>query len=81
MMQPGVVPPPPMTDLGRLLSGPDAEAHLTRLSRVLADEEQRVRKRMAAGLTQEDYGRAGRRVSALQHADAVMKSLKIFHAP
>ena len=81
MMQPSVAIPPPMTDLGRLLSGPDADVRLTQLSRVLADEEMRVRKRMAAGLTQEDYGRAGRRVSALQHADAVMKSLKIFHAP
>ena len=80
-MNHGVAPPPPMTDLGRLLSGRDAEVHLTRLSRVLADEEMRVRRRLAAGLSQEDYARASRRVSALQHAEAVLKSLKIFFAP
>jgi hypothetical protein len=68
----------PMTDLGRLLTGRDAETHLTRLSRVLEDEERRVRARMAAGLNQEEYLRAGRRVVALQHADSVLKSLRIF---
>jgi hypothetical protein len=70
-----------MTDLGRLLSGRDAEAHLTRLTRALADEEQRVRSRLSAGVTQEDYVRANRRVLALQHAQSVLKSLQIFLAP
>ena len=70
-----------MTDLGRLFNGPDAGANFTRLSRVLADEELRVRKRMAVGLNQEDFGRASRRVCALQHAEVVLKSLKIFFAP
>ncbi len=80
-MNQGVAIPPPITDLARLLCGPDADANLARLSRVLADEEQRVRKRLAAGLNQDDYARANRRVSALQHADASLKALKIFFTP
>lgn len=80
-MNPSATAPLPMTDLGRLLSGRDAEAHLTRLTRVLADEELRVRSRLSAGLGQDDYVRANRRVLALQHAQAVLKSLQIFLAP
>ncbi|MEN9774243.1 MAG: hypothetical protein RL322_1313, partial [Pseudomonadota bacterium] len=44
-MKPDAQLPLPMTDLGRLLAGRDAEANLTRLSRALADEELRVRSR------------------------------------
>lgn len=80
-MNPSANTPLPMTDLGRLLISRDGEANLTRLSRVLADEEARVRGRLAAGLNQDDYARACRRVSALQHAEAVLKSLKIFLTP
>jgi len=70
-----------MTDLGRLLSGRNAEGNLTRLTRALADEELRMRSRLAAGLSPDDYVRAGKRVTALQHAQAVLKSLQIFLAP
>lgn len=80
-MNPSASAPLPMTDLGRLLSGRNAEAHLTRLTRALADEELRMRSRLAAGMGQEDYVRAGKRVTALQHAQAVLKSLQIFLAP
>jgi hypothetical protein len=80
-MNPSATVPLPMTDLGRLLSGRNAESNLTRLTRALADEELRVRSRLAAGLNQDDYARANRRVLALQHAQSVLKSLQIFLAP
>lgn len=80
-MNPSANVPLPMTDLGRLLTGRDADAHLTHLTRALDDEVLRVRSRLAAGLGQEDYVRAGKRVTALQHAQAVLKSLQIFLAP
>lgn len=80
-MNPSASIPLPMTDLGRLLSGRNAEAHIIRLTRALADEELRMRGRLSAGLSQDDYVRANRRVLALQHAQAVLKALQIFLAP
>ena len=80
-MTPGVTPPVPMTDLGRLLSGAEADANLSQLSRLLAEEESRVRARVAGGLSQEEYPQAGRRLAALRHAEAVLKSIRIFTAP
>ena len=79
-MNPTAAAPLPMTDLGRLLSGPHAEAHLTRLMRVLDDELLRVRGRMAAGLAQTDYVHAGKRVVALCNAQMTLKSLHIYLA-
>ncbi len=73
--------PLPMTDLGRLLSGRDAQVNLTQLDRALDDELMRVRRRMAAGLGQEEYVHAGKRVTALQSAQLVLKSVQIYLAP
>jgi hypothetical protein len=80
MTNPSAAPPLPMTDLGRLLCGKNADANLAQLCSILADEDLRVRARMAAGLGQEDYPRAERRLQALRHAEAVLKSIKIFTA-
>lgn len=68
----------PMSDLGRLLSGKDAEAHLARLNRSLDDELAKVRAKMAAGLAQADYVHAGKRVVALNQAQLVLKSLHLY---
>jgi len=73
--------PLPMTDLGRLLSGSQSEANLTRLTRALDDELMRVRAKMAAGLGQADFVHASKRVVALVSAQMVLKSLQIFLAP
>lgn len=70
----------PMSDLGRLLSGKDAEAHMARLNRSLDDELAKVRSKMAAGLAQADYVHAGKRVVALLNAQMVLKSLHIYTA-
>lgn len=68
----------PMTDLGRLLSGPQAPEHLLKLLRTLEDERIKVGRKMAAGLNQDDYAHASRRISALDSAQMVLKSLQIY---
>jgi hypothetical protein len=70
----------PMSDLGRLLSSSDAEAHLARLNRTLDEELSKVRAKMAAGLAQADYVHAGKRMVALLNAQMVLKSLQIYTA-
>lgn len=72
--------PLPMTDLGRLLSGPDAQTHLTKLLRTLEDEVFRVNRKMGQGLSQDDYAHASKRVTALNSAQMILKSLQIFLA-
>ena len=77
-MNASVQAPLPMTDLGRLLHGPDAESNLVKLHRALEDEILKVRKKMSAGLNQTDYVHASKRVNALSHAQMVLKSLQIY---
>ncbi len=72
------LPALPMSDLGRLLDGPESEAHLARLDRTLEAELAKVRAKMAAGLAQADYVHAGKRVVALCNAQIVLKSLHIY---
>lgn len=73
-------PTEPMTDIGRLLGAKDAQANLERLNRTLEDELRRVRAKMAAGLSQQDYVHAGKRVVALNNAQIVLKSVQIYLA-
>jgi hypothetical protein len=70
----------PLSDLGRLLSSKDGEAHLTRLNRTLELELSKVRAKMSAGLPQADYVHASKRVVALSNAQNVLKSLHIYVA-
>ena len=79
-MNANVQAPLPMTDLGRLLHGPDATSNLVKLHRALEDETYKVRKKMSAGLNQADYVHASKRINALNHAQAVLKSLQIYLA-
>lgn len=79
-MNDNVQAPLPMTDLGRLLLGQDAASNLVKLNRALEDESLKVQKKMSAGLNQADYVHASKRVSALGHAQAVLKSLQIYLA-
>lgn len=72
--------PLPMTDLGRLLSGKDAQANLTKLLRTLEDESLRVNRKMSQGLSQDDYAHASKRVVALDSAQLILKSLQIYLA-
>lgn len=68
----------PMTDLGRLLSGPQSGEHLESLRQTLDKELDRVRQRMGKGLSKEDYVHACKRVVALNHAQMVLKSVHIY---
>ena len=70
----------PMTDLGRLLSGPQSGEHLDSLRQTLDNELSRVRQRMTKGLSKEDYVHACKRVVALNHAQMVLKSVHIYLA-
>jgi|LauGreDrversion4_2_1035121.scaffolds.fasta_scaffold1827954_1 hypothetical protein len=70
--------PLPMTDLGRLLSEKDAQMNLTKLLRTLEDESLRVQRKMSQGLSQDDYAHASKRVSALDSAQLILKSLQIY---
>ena len=72
--------PLPMTDLGRLLSGQDAQTHLTKLLRTLEDEILRVNRKMSQGLSQDDYAHASKRVTALTRAKMILTSLHIYLA-
>ncbi len=74
----GLASPEPMTDLGRLLTGPQGDDNLNYLLRALGDEEMRVTRLLSTGLEKEQYARALRRVTALQYASIVLKSLRIF---
>ncbi len=72
--------PLPMTDLGRLLSGKDAQMNLTKLLRTLEDESLRVNRKMSQGLSQDDYAHASKRVTALNSAQMILTSLQIYLA-
>ena len=72
------VEPLPMTDLGRLLKGPQSGEHLETLHQTLESELARVRQRMNKGLSKEDYVHACKRVVALNHAQMVLKSVHIY---
>jgi len=70
--------PLPMTDLGRLLSGNEASANLTRLLRSLEDEASKVQRKMSQGLSQDDYAHASKRITALNSAQLILKSMGIY---
>ncbi|MEK9822049.1 MAG: hypothetical protein VW840_07750 [Gammaproteobacteria bacterium] len=73
--------PEPMTDLARLLAGPQGAQNLDYLMRTLNDEEMRITRQMSAGLDADAYAQAGRRVLAVQHAQSVLKSLNLYLEP
>lgn len=70
--------PLPMTDLGRLLSGNEASVNLTRLLRSLEDEVSKVQRKMRQGLSQDDYAHASKRITALNSAQMILKSMVIY---
>ena len=70
----------PMTDLARLLSGPEALANLARLLATLDAETQQVKRAINRGLGQEEFARANARVLALGSAQLILKSLQIYLA-
>jgi hypothetical protein len=80
-MNNSITSPESMTDLGRLLAGPQGEQNLELLTRSLNDEAFRVKATISAGLSADDYGRACRRADALQYAIVTLKSLRIFLTP
>ena len=80
-MNHSITAPESMTDLGRLLVGPQGEQNLDLLTQSLSDEAWRVKAKISAGLGADDYARACRRADALQHAIATLKSLRIFLTP
>lgn len=73
--------PQPITDLARMLGSPQGDRSLDKLLRILNDEELKVAQLLNRGLDKNDYARASRRVHALQHAQAVLKSLHMFLKP
>jgi len=71
--------PAPMTDLSVLLTGSMAESNLTKLLRVCEDEVGNLKRKMAAGLSNEEYVKAAKHTFALIHAQMVLKSIRTYH--
>lgn len=71
--------PSPMTDLSALLTGPMAEANLTKLLRACEDEVGSLKRKMAAGLSNEEYVKAAKHTFALINAQIVLKSIQTYH--
>jgi len=71
--------PAPMTDLSTLLTGPMAEANLTKLLRLCEDELGTLKRKMAAGLNNEEYVKAAKHTFALINAQMVLKSIRTYH--
>lgn len=71
--------PAPMTDLSVLLTGPMAEANLTKLLRICEDEVGVLKRKMGAGLSNEDYVKAAKHTFALLNAQMVLKSIQTYH--
>jgi hypothetical protein len=71
--------PSPMTDLSALLTGPMAEANLTKLLRACEDEVGNLKRKMAAGLSNEEYVKAAKHTFALINAQIVLKSIQTYH--
>lgn len=80
-MNNSITAPGAMTDLGRLLAGPQGEHNLELLTRSLNDEAYRLQATISAGLSADDYGRVCRRADALQYAIVTLKSLRMFLTP
>jgi len=71
--------PAPMTDLSVLLTGSMAEANLTKLLRVCEDEVGNLKRKMSAGLSNEEYVKAAKHTFALINAQMVLKSIQTYH--
>ena len=71
--------PSPMTDLSALLTGPMAEANLTKLLRICEDEAGNLKRKMAAGLSNEEYVKVAKHTFALINAQMVLKSIQTYH--
>ena len=71
--------PAPMTDLSVLLSGSMAEANLTKLLRACEDEVGNLKRKMAAGLSNEDFVKVSKHTLALINAQMVLKSIQTYH--
>jgi len=80
-MNTGLMTPEPLTDLGRLLVGSQGEGNLKLLTKALTEEEFRVKAAMSKGMSESEYAYASRRITALQYANATVKSLQLFLSP
>ena len=72
--------PDAMSDLGRLLSGPDSTANLKTLVEHLENEEAAVKREMARPSTKDEFERLQQKQKALHHGQAVLKSIQIYHS-
>jgi len=72
--------PAPMTDLSVLLMGSMAEANLTKLLRICEDEVAVLKRKMAAGLSNEEYVKVAKHTFALINAQMVLKSIQTYHS-
>jgi hypothetical protein len=71
--------PAPMTDLSVLLTGVMAESNLTKLLRICEDEIGNLKRKMSAGLSNEEYVKVARHTFALINAQMVLKSIQTYH--
>lgn len=69
----------PMSDLGRLLSGPDAKQNLQTLVQHLEQAEAEVKRAMNRPSTKQEFDALTQKQKALHHGQAVLKSIEIFH--
>jgi len=71
--------PSPMTDLSAMLTGPMGEANLTKLLRACEDEVGNLKRKMAVGLSNEEYVKVAKHTFALITAQIVLKSIQTYH--
>jgi hypothetical protein len=71
--------PSPMTDLSAMLTGPMGEANLTKLLRACEDEVGNLKRKMAVGLSNEEYVKVAKHTFALINAQIVLKSIQTYH--
>lgn len=71
----------PMTDLARLVTGPNGSANLQRLMSALEGERAKAKATMNAGgsVSKMDHDIAMLKERALMNAQSVLKSVEIFH--
>jgi hypothetical protein len=71
---------PANTEVGKLLSGKEAEFSFNKLNNILVGEIATARAKQRGGLNREQYDASNRKIEALTTAQVVLKSVQIYQA-
>ena len=71
---------PANTEVGKLLSGPQADFHYTQMNGILQAELATARAKLRSGLPREQYDRTKQKIDSLLAALLVLKSVQICQA-